>query len=69
MKRVSAAAAAIALLMSSGIAYAQDSSSNTQGRDTDPGNYLKGQKPRISTQTSLGPLFVRRPSSSRLGTR
>lgn len=44
MKRVSAAAAAIALLMSSGIAYAQDSSSNTQGRDTDPGNYLKGPK-------------------------
>lgn len=38
-------AAAIAILLSSGMAYAQDNSSdNTQGRDTDPANYLTGPK-------------------------
>ncbi len=42
MKLVLAAAAAI--LLASGMVYAQDNSSNTQGRDTDPGNYLNGPK-------------------------
>lgn len=37
-------AAVVALFLSSGMAYAQDSAANTQGRDTDSGNYLKGPK-------------------------
>jgi hypothetical protein len=39
-------AAAIAIVMSSGVAFAQDTNttSSTTGADTDPGNYLAGPK-------------------------
>lgn len=39
-------AAAVAILMSSGIAFAQDSTQtgSTERSDTDPGNYLAGPK-------------------------
>lgn len=37
-------AAAITILMSSGMAFAQDNNSGAKGSDSDPGNYLKGPK-------------------------